>query len=136
MASKKTTTKSPKNTKVSTTKKSHSKKEVQGEDPFTLRRMTRLQLLEYRAVLAEWKVSLGEAKLVGQKLDAEQQLPKHKELLDLMRLKAQTEDITKDRGIELQRVQVEIATSLGLTFEEFRKNYAIDLDTGTVINLT
>lgn len=136
MANKKPAVKSPKNTKVTARKKRPSKKVVKDEDPFTLKRMTRTQLLEYRAVLAEWKVALGEAKLVGQKLSIEQQLPKHKELLDLMRIKTHADDETKDRGVELQRVQEEIAKALGLTFEEFRKNYAIDLQTGTVTNLT
>lgn len=136
MASKKPVVKSPKNTKATAKNKSPSKKATKDVDPFAIRRMTRTQLLEYRAVLAEWKVSLGEGQLVGQKLNIEQQLPKHKELLDLMRLKTQTDNATRDRGVELQRVQVEIAKALGLTFEEFRTNYAIDLETGTVTNLT
>jgi hypothetical protein len=136
MASKKPAVKSPKSTKATAKKKSPSKKAAKDTDPFALKRMTRTQLLEYRAVLAEWKVALGEGQLVGQKLNTEQQLPKHKELLDLMRLKTQTDDTTRERGVELQRVQVEIAKVLGITFEEFRTNYAIDLETGTVTNLT
>jgi hypothetical protein len=119
-------------------RKAPKKKEtISGEDNFpeNLIKMPRELVLEYRAVLAEWKVAFTEAKMVDQKLELEKSQPKYKELLSLMQVKKRTEEETRDRGVELQRVQELIAKSVGIEFEEFRKNYAVDLETGVVNNI-
>lgn len=142
MASKKTITKTikePLKNKLpkKSVKKTNKKSSAEEDDNFTpaLRKMSRELVLEYRAVLAEWKVAFGEAKLVTQKLELEKSLPKYKELLALMQIKTRTEEETRQRGEELQRVQELIAKSVGVDFEDFRKNYAIDLETGVINNV-
>lgn len=119
-------------------RKPAKKKEQVSEDsnfPSELKKMPRELVMEYRAVLAEWKVAFGEAQMVEQRLELEKSQPKYKELLALMQVKKRTEDETRDRGVELQRVQELIAKSVGLDFEDFRKNYAIDLETGVINNI-
>jgi hypothetical protein len=112
--------------------------DIDPNEPMPAKSLRGKILWEYRALYAEWKVAYAEGRLVSEKYRQEitdtngQIKPKYKELLDLIALDQNCREEVRKRGAALKDAQVRMAEKLDLSYEEFVKNYTVDIDTGAV----
>lgn len=98
--------------------------------PAETMKLTPLECMEYRAVLAEWSAAVAESKRVKTIVDAEKAKAIYKKLLEMMLLDEQQKNDVKWHAAALMEVQRKFAEKLGVTYSEFTTNYLIEIESG------
>ena len=113
---------SPANTKVNVD-------EVGPKNRITLKRD---EVMEYRALMAEHKVAVSECSRISEKVQTEKSKPQYKALLELMHEEQKYKEEVRYRAALLLEIQRQISEKLGVSYNEFCKEFVVDLETGVV----
>jgi hypothetical protein len=88
-------------------------------------------LADFRTVFAKLKEVDARLEIVRRDTFAEQQLPKYKPLMELLKKRNETEQERVERGQDVQKVVQKIADRFNIPIEEMH-HYAINDETGVV----